>query len=296
MTYDFASAAGGRRFRWSDRFLSAGRQDPILTAALAVFAGLVCLAVFGPLVWGHDPNQVDITASLRPPSLAHPMGTDGVGRDIFARFLYGARISLAVGSVVVALGTLIGGGIGMLIGVSGRWVDNVAMRVVDVILAFPPLILALAITVALGVGLTTATIGITLTCIPYYARLLRSDVIRVKELPHVEASIAIGARPARVIWRHVFPHATSTMLIQSAAVFGYAVLTLAALGFVGVGAQIPTPEWGSMITDGLQYVVTGQWWVVLFPGVGLLIAVLSVNTVADRLRELWDPHAFEKGP
>jgi peptide/nickel transport system permease protein len=159
----------------------------------------------------------------------------------------------------------------------------------DVILAFPPLMLAMAVTVGLGTGIRTAAIGIMLACVPWYARLLRSEVLRLRSLPFVEAAAAIGTSRPRILFRHVVPHVIPTILIQAASVFGFAVLTLAALGFVGLGAQIPTPEWGAMITEGLQYTLTGQWWVGVFPGLGLLVAVTAATVLADRMRDLLDP-------
>jgi peptide/nickel transport system permease protein len=147
----------------------------------------------------------------------------------------------------------------------------------------------MAVTVGLGVGLVTATLGVILTTIPYYARLTRSEVLHIRSLNFVEAARALGARRGRIMLRHIVPHLTSTLLIQSAAVFGYAILAIAALGFVGLGAQVPTPEWGSMITDGLNNVLTGGWWIGVFPGIGVLLAVTAASIIADRSRDIFDP-------
>jgi peptide/nickel transport system permease protein len=288
-----ASAHEAPRGRaWTTRAAGAVRfvfHDPALAFATVLILLLVALAVIGPVAWPDDPLAVDVSAALQSPSWSHPMGTDGNGRDIFARFMGGARISLVAGVVVVILGALVGGLIGVIAGISGSLTDNVTMRALDSLLAFPPLILAMAVTVALGVGVTSAVIGITLTSVPYFARLLRTDILRIRSLPHVEAAIAVGATRRRIVVRHILPHAASSMLIQSAAVFGYAVLTLAALSFVGLGAQIPEPEWGAMISDGLQYALTGQWWIAVFPGLGLLAAVVAANVIADRTRDILDP-------
>jgi peptide/nickel transport system permease protein len=283
----------GPRDRAADRsilgVLSFIAHDPALAVAVSALGLLVFLALFGSLIWTKSATAVDVGSSLLPPSRAHPMGTDSIGRDVFARFNEGARISLAVGSVVVFVGAILGGIAGVVAGASPGWLDATLMRIMDAILAFPALILAMAVTVGLGVGLKTAALGIMLTSLPYYARLLRSEVLRIRSLPFVEAAHAIGARRTRIMARHIVPHVVSTLLIQAAAVFGYAILTLAALGFVGLGAQVPTPEWGTMITDGLQYFLTGQWWIGVFPGLGVLLAVTAASVIADRARDILDP-------
>jgi peptide/nickel transport system permease protein len=194
-----------------------------------------------------------------------------------------------VGVVVVVLGAFIGGLVGLIAGALGGWTDNLMMRIMDALLSFPPLILAMMVTVGLGAGLQTAAFGIILTSVPYYARILRSEVLRVRSLDFIQGAVALGASRQRLIFRHILPNTLSTVLVQASAVFGYAILTLAALGFVGLGAQIPTPEWGAMITEGQSYFLTGEWWIGVFPGLGLLVAVTAANLFADRIRDLLDP-------
>jgi peptide/nickel transport system permease protein len=264
-------------------------RDRVLAAASLMLGLLILCAAFGPLVWTQNPLGLDVGNALASPSWTHPMGTDSVGRDIFARFNAGASISLTTGAVVALVGAVFGSLIGIVAGVVGGWIDVVLMRVMDAVLAFPPLILAMAVTIGLGPGIVTAAIGITLTSVPFYARLLRSEALRIRSLPFIEAAYALGANRRRIVLRHVVPHLTATLFIQAAAVFGYAILSLAALGFVGLGAQVPTPEWGSMITDGLQYTLTGQWWIGVFPGLGLLLAVTATSLIADRMRDILDP-------
>ena len=264
-------------------------EDRASRLALVLIAILLGLAVLGPILWAKDPVAVEAGRALEAPSFEHPMGTDGAGRDVFARFYHGARISLSVGIIVVASGAVIGGLLGIIAGTFGGWLDNLLMRLMDAILAFPPLILAMSVTIGLGVGIQTAAIGIIITSVPWYARLIRSEVIRVRSLPFIEAAQAIGSSRMRIISRNVIPHVFSTLLIQASASFGYAVLTLAALGFVGLGAQIPTPEWGAMITEGLAHAITGRWWIGVFPGLGVLMAVTATNILADRTRDLLDP-------
>jgi peptide/nickel transport system permease protein len=264
-------------------------HDRALLLASVLLGLIVFAAVFGPLVWERDPLAINVGAALQAPSLTHPMGTDSSGRDVLARFDEGARISLLAALSVVVLGGLVGCAIGLLAGMSDAFADNALMRAMDSILAFPVLMLAMAVSIGLGPSLEGAVIGIAIGTVPYYARLLRSEVIRIRRLPHVEAAHALGARSGWIVRRHILPHTVSTMFIQSAAVFGYAILTLAGLGFVGLGAQIPTPEWGAMISDGQQYALSGQWWIAVFPGLGLLCVVTATNIVADRARAMLNP-------
>jgi peptide/nickel transport system permease protein len=254
-----------------------------------VLIAMVLFALIVPVAWPKSPDAQNLLVALSKPSAAHPMGTDSLGRDVFARVAQGARISLLVASIVATAGAVIGGVIGILAGTFSKGVDTVAMRVMDAILAFPPLILAMAVTVGLGVGLRSAAIGITLVSIPWYARLLRSEAIRIRSLPFIEAAAAAGASRRRIVTRHVMPHLLPMLYIQLAAAFGYAILALAGLSFVGLGAQVPTPEWGAMITDGLSYSLTGQWWVAVFPGVALLIVVTAASMLSDRVRDVLDP-------
>ncbi len=276
----------------SQRAMRAARgllSDRRIAVPFAVIVALVLFAIFAPILWGDGPDKQDLLHSLESPSWSHPMGTDQLGRDVFARVADGARISLIVATLVTLAGALLGGVIGLLAGTIGGISDGVVMRAMDAILAFPPLILAMAVTVGLGVGLNTAAIGVALVSVPWYARLLRSEALRIRSLPFIEASYAIGMKRSRVIARHVIPHMLPVLFIQMAAAFGYAVLGLASLSFVGLGAQVPTPEWGALITEGLSYSLTGQWWISIFPGVGLLITVTAASMLSDRLRDLLDP-------
>jgi peptide/nickel transport system permease protein len=257
--------------------------------ALAGLALITAIALFGPSLWRLDPLAIDLPQRLVGPSATHPMGTDEVGRDVLARFMQGARISLITGLLAVALGAMLGGSIGVLAGALRGVVDQVTGRMLDALLAFPSLILAMAVTVGLGAGLRSAAIGIVLSSIPYYARIVRADVIKVRALNFTEASVAMGAGTTWTIWRHIVPNVIANVPILAAANFGYAVLTLAALSLVGLGAQIPTPEWGAMITEGQQYILTAHWWLGVFPGLGLLAVVSCANLLADRFRDFLDP-------
>jgi peptide/nickel transport system permease protein len=267
------------------------RDNVELSLALLVMAVLVAFGVLGPLLWQVDVEAVDVLGALSPPSLDHPMGTDDVGRDILARFNAGARISLAVATIVTLASMVVGGLLGIIGGLLRGWVDAAISTVMDGILAFPPLVFAIAVAIALGAGVESATIGITVAAIPFYARLLRSDVLKIREMSYVEAATAAGISFPGLVVRHIAPQLYSTLFIEAAAVFGFSIMTLAGLGFVGLGAQPPTPEWGNMITEGLAYSLTGQWWLGVFPGIGVLVASVATGLIADRLRDFYDPRA-----
>ncbi|WP_421949959.1 ABC transporter permease [Pelagibacterium sp.] len=269
-------------------FAHLARDHELLLGAF-LFGVIIFLAVFGRLIWPVDPLRVDVLNSLMPPSLAHPMGTDDVGRDVLARFIQGAQVSIGVAIGVTIAGTLIGGTLGLVAGLVGGWVDAVVSRAMDAILAFPPLILAMAVAIGLGPGILSAAIGVILAAIPWYYRLLRSEVLRLRTLMYVESARALGASNLRLIRLHILPQTTSTIFIQASSVFSFSILTLAALGFVGLGIQPPIPEWGTMITEGLAYALTGQWWLGVFPGLGIFALAVSANLIADRLRDIYDP-------
>lgn len=254
-----------------------------LVFPIALLLILACTVLLGPLLWPVDPLEMDFTAFLAPPSWHHPMGTDATGRDVLARFLAGGRLSLYVGTIVMLAGLIPGALLGLVAARMGGLIDTILMRVMDSIAAFPPILLAMAVAIGLGGGLWAAVLGVVISTIPFFARLMRSEVLRIQSYPFIEAAEAMGATAGFTLRWHIAPHASSTMLVQCASVFGYAIITLAGLGFVGLGARVPTPEWGVMITEGMQYALTGQWWLTIFPGLGILIAVVGTNLLADRL-------------
>lgn len=267
---------------WRDRELSFG---------VGILVLIIVIALVGPLIWRIDPLQVDILSSLQGPSWEHPMGTDDVGRDVLARFMAGARVSILVSLIVTLIGTVIGGAVGLLAGLVGGWIDVVLSRVMDAILSFPPLILAMAVAIGLGPGVTSALIGIVVAAVPWYFRLLRSEVMRLRTLMFVESAQALGASRTRLLVKHILPQTTSTIFMQASSVFSFSIITLAGLGFVGLGIQPPSPEWGTMITEGLAYALTGQWWLGFFPGIGIFLLAVSGSVIADRLRDILDPRA-----
>lgn len=257
------------------------RHEAVVGSVIVLGMGL--FAWIGPLVWRVSPLAVNLGDSLVGPSAFHPFGTDEVGRDVLARVMAGGQLDIIVAMAVSLSGGAVGVTIGLVAGLRGGFIDQVTMRIVDALLAFPPLILALAVSVGLGAGTIPASIGIAISTVPFFARLMRSEVLRVRALPFVEAAVASGGRPAHVVTKHVLPHTWQVMAIQASSIVGYAVLTLAALGFVGLGVQPPTPEWGTMITTGLSYVLSGQWWIGVFPGLALLVLVIGFNLIADGL-------------
>lgn len=269
--------------------VDVGRK-PSGALSLAILALLGGLALFGPILWDRDPLAVDLSGVLRPPGPAHPLGTDQYGRDLFARFMAGARLSLVTGGLTIVVGAALGTAVGMIAGYSVGLVDHALMRIMDAVLAFPPLMLAMAIAMAMGGGgLVSAVVGVSLATIPWYARIIRSRVLEVREFEFVEAARACGGTGLHILRRHVFPHVVSIVMIQATLTFGYAILTIAGLAFVGFGASPPTPEWGVMITEGQQYALSGQWWVPFAPGVGILMAVIGTNLLGDRVRDVLEP-------
>jgi len=285
-----AAAPDSGRFGILRQLLFGTPGSTIATGALALLAIAVTI---GPLAWGKNPTTLNILNALQAPSWAHPMGTDENGRDVFARFLAGGWLSLIAALLVAVSAALVGGLLGVIAGFVGGIVDAVIGRFMDAILAFPALLLAVAVTVGLGAGVWTAALGILLGAIPWYALLLRSDTLRVRNRAYIEAARALGARRALLVRRHIIPHVMPTLLVQFAAVFGYAVLMLAGLGFIGLGAQPPTAEWGSMIAEGLQYTLTGQWWIGVFPGLGVFIAACATAVLADQMAKVLDPRRTE---
>jgi peptide/nickel transport system permease protein len=264
-------------------------SDRILVLALSALGLVALVVVIGPLVWPHNANGVDLGAQLSPPSSRHPLGTDSLGRDLLARVLVGARTSLGAGLVVALAGAVLGCLTGLLAGALRGYVDVALTWLTNSILCFPSIMLAMAVVMALKPGIPAVVIGLSIHSFPWYMRTLRGEVLRVSAMDFVKSTRAIGASERRVLFLHILPHLISTIVLQMAAVFGAAVLALAALGFLGMGAQPPTAELGAMITDGQQFFLTGQWWIAAFPGLVLLIAVTLTTIIADRAREILDP-------
>jgi dipeptide transport system permease protein len=272
-------------------YFSENRGAVIGLVALAL---LVLAAVFAPLLAPHSPTAQNRDATLLPPAweaggnAAFLLGTDAVGRDILSRLLYGARFSLFIGAVVVIIALTGGIVIGLIAGFFRGWIDTVIMRTMDVILAFPSLLLALVLVAVLGPGLTNAMIAIALVLQPHFVRLTRASVLAEKTKDYVVSARVAGAGPLRLMLRTILPNCLAPLIVQATLSFSNAILDAAALGFLGMGAQPPTPEWGTMLAEAREFILRA-WWVVTFPGLAILITVLAINLIGDGLRDALDP-------
>ncbi|MDA0637326.1 ABC transporter permease, partial [Nonomuraea sp. MCN248] len=256
--------------------------------ALVVVVVVVAMAAVGPLIAPYDPYAVDLTRSLLPPSAEHWFGTDANGRDVLSRVLHGARVTLPATLVVIAASTVIGVLIGTVAALGGKVVDEVLMRITDIGLSLPAIILALGLSAALGPGLSSAVIALSLTWWPGYARLARTLVREVKDAEYVDAARVLGVPQPRLIFRHILPNALNTLYVQTTVDVGAVMLVISGLSFIGVGAQVPSAEWGAMIA-GEANNLTNAWWAVALPGLALLLTALAFNLVGDWLRVRNDP-------
>jgi peptide/nickel transport system permease protein len=265
------------------------RRYGVAAFGAAIIIAWMIIAVAAPLLTPYAPDAVDVTIRLRPPSAAHWLGTDELGRDVLTRLLFGTRISLVTGFVVVAIGsvfgTLLGGAAAYLRG----GVEEALMRLTDLVLCFPPIILALAIAAALGIGTTNTIIAMLVVWWPKFARLAHSLVLVQRSQEYVEAAVVVGLKPARILLRHVIPNAIGPLIVLVTLDIGNAIITFAGLSFLGLGVVPPTPEWGSMVAEGRELVE--QWWVAAFPGFAILTVVLGFNFLGDGVRDYLDPKA-----
>jgi peptide/nickel transport system permease protein len=255
---------------------------------LLVLVLFFVLAVAAPLVTPYDPQQSNLGDALRDPSLTHPLGTDHLGRDILARILYGARFSLLIGFAAVGIGLIVGVPFGAVSGFYGGWVDLTLQRVIDVILSFPGFLLAVSCVAVLGVGLENVIIAVALGVMPAFVRLVRAGTLGACRQPYVEAARGLGAGSPVIIFRHVLPNALPPVVVQATLGLGATLLTAAGLGFLGLGVQQPTPEWGSMLGEGRQYIFSSPN-VATFPGLAIFLTVLGFNLAGDGLRDALDP-------
>ena len=274
----------GRRFPVLRRL----RQTRLVSFGLVVLGLVVICAVFAPMISPYDPLKQDYLAIAQPPSPAHWLGTDDLGRDVLSRVIYGSRVSLQVGAISVAIAVTLGAVLGLLSGYLGGVVDEVIMRFVDAVQAFPGLILALGLTAALGPSIRNVMIAIGFISSPTIARLARAQTLSIRESEYVAASRISGASASRIIARHIWPNATSPLTVQATLLVATAIVTEASLSFLGVGVQPPTPSWGSMLRTGSQYLEVAPW-LAFAPGLAIFVTVLSFNFIGDGLRQALDP-------
>ncbi len=283
-----------RRTRFQD-IVRQLRKNKSAMFGLGMMVTIVILCVGAPLFAPHDPHDVDLDRELEPGFWSDEgldgfyLGTDALGRDMLSRLLYGGRVTLSVG--FVALGFAVGMGVlmGTSAGYFGGWVDNIVMRIVDIIFAYPALLLALVVAGTLGRGIDKAMLAIGIVYTPQMARVVRGAVLTVKETEYIEAEHAIGSSTFRIIFKHVLPNSMAPLIVYSTLMLATAILDAAALGFLGVGAQSPSPEWGLALSLSRKYLVTGAWWAATFPGLAILISVISLNLLGDGLRDALDP-------
>ncbi len=265
--------------------------NPLLLAGGLLSALIVVIALLAPLLAPFPGDAGSATHPfivLRPPSAQHWFGTDNVGRDVYSRVLYGARISPLIAVIVLAISCAVGIPLGVAAGYFGGWLDETIMRVTDIFLAFPPLLLALALAAVLPASITTVIIVIALTWWPWYTRLIRGQAASVAGRPYIDSCRALGISRWRIIFRHILPNSITPLIVQVSLDVGGVILTVSALSFLGLGAQDPTPDWGLMVAEGQDYFLT-SWWVVTFPGIAILVTAFAFTLLGDGLRDLMDP-------
>lgn len=266
------------------RLLRRTFRSPSAVIGAFILLLLLAASLVAPLLTDKDPNLINPSQTLKPPSVTQPMGTDHIGRDTWARFLYGGRLSLLVGVIAIGIGATAGITIGAVAGYFGGWVDSVLSWAMDVLISFPDLLLALAMIAVLGPGLINAMIAVGIAFIPGFARLTRSSVLSIREQNYVEAARALGASDAGILLNHLLPNSLRPLLVLTTLSIGSAILTGAALSFLGLGAQPPTPEWGAMLNAGQKF-VRQAWWLTVFPGLGIFLTILSLNLLGDALSD-----------
>ena len=264
------------------------KKQKVAMIALGFIITLVLMAIFAPFVAPYDPTIPDYNAVLQGPSIAHWAGTDTYGRDIFSRIIWGARISLSVGFLSVTLGALVGVSLGIVSGYYGRWIDSAVMRLCDLLLAFPGILLAIAVIAILGPGITNVIYAVAIFSIPVFARLARGTTLQLKRTVYVDASRAIGVKDRVIMLRHILPGTLPNVIVYFSMRIGTSILTAASLSFIGLGAQPPSPEWGAMLADGRSYMGVADH-LTLFPGIAIFLTVLGFNLFGDGLRDALDP-------
>lgn len=267
------------------------KKNPMTILGFSIIILLTLMAIFAPYITQYDPTKINIVDRFEAPSLQHLFGTDEIGRDIFARVIYGARISLTTGISVVIIAGFVGAFIGCICGYFAGYIDEIIMRIMDMILAFPTLILAMVIAATLGSSLLNVMIAICIVKVPVYVRLARGETLIIKNNLYVKAAKTFGLSSLYIIFRHIIPNALTPIIIQITLDLGDTILLVATMGFLGLGAKPPTPEWGTMISTGFKYMLE-QWWYPTFPGFAVFLASTGFNLIGDGLRDVLDPKSF----
>ncbi len=249
---------------------------------------LILIAVLAPILATHDVNSADPTATFIAPNVNQWMGTDNIGRDIWSRFVFGSRISLLVGLAAMVIGMLFGSILGIIAGFYGSLIDSLLSWLTEVLMAFPGMLLALSVMAVLGPGLTNVIIAVGIGSIPSFMRMARSSVLKTREMDYIEAARTIGCKDSRILFRHILPNILRPLIVLATLGIGGAILEGASLSYLGLGAQPMTPEWGSMLSAGRAF-LTNAWWVSVFPGLGIFLAILSINLIGDGLGDVLDP-------
>jgi peptide/nickel transport system permease protein len=265
------------------------KKNALVLFGLIIIALLLVMAAFPSQFSSYNPIKINLTEKLSNPTWAHFFGTDSLGRDVYSRIVYGARVSVSIAASCVLISSLFGILFGMISGYRGGKFDEVMMRVMDLIMSFPSLILAMAVAAALGPGIKSAVYAVAFVQIPQYARVARASTLYVKEQTYIIASITLGDKAWRIILIHILPNILSPLVVQATLGLGSSILTVSGLSFLGLGAQPPMPEWGQMIAEGRSLIVSGEWWVATVPGLAIMITVMSFNFVGDGLRDVLDP-------
>jgi peptide/nickel transport system permease protein len=264
------------------------RRSPLTMAGLAIIIFVLLLMALAPVVAPYDPDALDLVNRLAAPGWDHWFGTDEVGRDLLSRVIWGSQTSVTVGLAIVGISMGAGTVIGAFSGLAGGRVDTIIMRLMDVLLSFPSFVMAMALAAALGPDLRNAMLAIAVVRIPFYVRLARGQALSLRERPYVKAAVTFGASRLHILWRHIVPNAMAPIIVQSTLDVGVAILTAAALSFIGLGAQQPTAEWGAMVSNGRDYLLD-QWWYPTFPGLAILVTAVGFNLLGDGLRDIFDP-------
>ena len=273
---------------WRDSFI-LWRRNRLMVVGTGIIVFLLLVAAFAPLLATHDPYEQILPDRLQPPSTQHYFGTDSLGRDIYSRVVFGSRVTLSIAVLVAAISTPLGLVIGVLAGYFSKAIDEILMRLSDIFLAFPKLILAIAFAAALGPGVENAIVAISIANWPSYARLARAETLSVRNNDYIQVIRSMGAGNLRIMVGHITPMCMSSIIVRLSLDMGTIILTAAGLGFLGLGAQPPVPEWGLMVSDGRQFLVD-QWWVSTLPGIAILIVVMGFNLMGDGIRDILDPH------